>query len=269
LKKIMNGAFSTEEDSSEIDIVNPDLWELLQGHLGDYPWHTFRGSPVTLHSPFETLIFEWDALKKAAAQAPKDEQDKQAREDLGLLLDVISGGSSGDAKLDKYFKVRDVYVKQETVQFDDLWTIFPPGTLVYGKPFQNQDQLFIVQDNAGTWPEHDSRPQQLLPWKLICWTYDWTGEMFQRIAFTLVFEPYDGHKPIPALPYCPFELLQLHSKESKDIKESLAKRGRRFRELCNAKEGSRLFEYKGNSIFGKKGFSGLVQDEDVCWPPQI
>ncbi|KAK6506459.1 hypothetical protein TWF506_011367 [Arthrobotrys conoides] len=259
LKKKMQELFlSDEEDSSEIDIVNPDLWELLKKHLGHHPNHIFRGGPVTLHSPYDPFIFEWDALQNAAAQDPKDKQDEQARGDLKLLLDVISGGSSGDAKLDKYFKGRDVCVQQEKIQFDDLWTLFPPGALIYGKPFQDQDQLFIVQDNMGTWPDHDDRPQQFLPWRLKCWTYDWIGEIFQRTSFTLLFDPYDGYRPISALPYFPFEKHPHHDK----IKSELVDRGKDFRRLCTAKEGSRLFEYKGDAIFGKKGFSGLIQTDD-------
>ncbi|KAK6337267.1 hypothetical protein TWF730_002673 [Orbilia blumenaviensis] len=249
---------SEEEDSSEIDIVNPDLWGLLKEHLGYYPNHVFRGGPITLFSPYDAFIFNWDDLQNAAAQVPKDEKDKQAREDLKLLLDVISGGSSGDAKLDKYFKARDVCVEQQKVQFDDLWTLFPPGALIYGKPFQGQDQLFIVQDNMVPWPEHDDRPQQLLPWRLKCWTYDWTGEVFRRTSFMLLFEPYDGYRPISALPYFPFE----HHPDHDKVKSELVDRGKRFQKLCTAGEGSRLFEYKGDTIFGKKGFSGLIQSDD-------
>ncbi|KAJ4854215.1 uncharacterized protein T069G_11194 [Trichoderma breve] len=235
LKKTVHNKFSSQEDTSEIDIVNLKLWELLKEHLGSHPFHYFRGSPVTLFSPYEAIVYEWDILVNAAAQPPKDDEDKQARGDLRILLDVISGGSCGDAKLDKYFKVRDLSLKESTVQFDDLWTIFPPGMLVYGKPFQGQDQV------------------------LDCWTYDWTGLKFQRTAFTLLFEPFEGHKPIKALPYYPFKL---KVDEDKSIENVLIERGKRFRSLCTAKEGSQLFEYSGQTIFGKKGFSGLGDDDD-------
>ncbi|KAI0853358.1 P-loop containing nucleoside triphosphate hydrolase protein [Daldinia vernicosa] len=259
LRKTVHDKFSGEEDCSEIDIINLGLWELLKEHLGDYPYHLFRASPVTIYSPYEPFIFKWGELEKAAAQDPKNEQDKQAREDLQTLLSILSGGSSGDAKLDKYFKTREVCLRESTIQFDDLWTIFPPGTLVYGKPFQNQDQVFIVQDNRRTWPERGDRPQQLLPWQLVCWTYDWTGEKFQRTGFTLLFEQFDGHRPITALPYYPF---RLHA-DYDSVKSKLIERGKLFRKYCLTKEGSRLFEYEGETIFEKKGFTGLVQaDED-------
>lgn len=261
LKKTMHDKFSDEEDTSEIDIINLNLWELLREHLGSHPYHFFRGSPVTLFSPFEAIIHEWKTLEKAAAQSPKDDEDRQAREDLKTLLNIISCGSSGDAKLDKYFKVRDLSLEESTVQFDDLWTIFPPGTLVYGKSFQDQDQVYIVRDCRYAWSEHNDHPQRDLPWKLDCWTYDWNGEKFQRTAFTLLFDPYDGHKPIRALPYYPFHL---KADEDPSIKNALIERGKRFRSLCTAKEGSQLFEYSGQTIFGRRGFSGL--NDDVSCP---
>lgn len=256
LKKILRDKFVGEEESSEIDILNLKLWDLLKENLGAYPYHIFRGPPVTLYSPYEGVIFGWNALEKAASQEPKDDEDKQAREDLALLLKILSDGASGDSKLDKYFKARDASTKEESVHFDDLWTIFPPGKLVYGQPFQHQNQVFVVIDNQSPWPRRSDRGT---PWKLSCWSYDWTGEKFQRIMFTLVFDHYEGLRPITALPYYPFEL----HRDREEIEDELIERGRKFRNLCKAKEGSRLFEYKGDTIFGKKGFAGIVGNEDV------
>ncbi|KAK5988087.1 hypothetical protein PT974_12226 [Cladobotryum mycophilum] len=35
-----------------------------------------------------------------------------------------------------------------------------------------------------------------------------------------------------------------------------------FQKLCTVKDGSRLFDYEGDFIFGKKGFTGLAKDND-------
>ncbi|KAL0764334.1 hypothetical protein CaCOL14_013176 [Colletotrichum acutatum] len=199
LKKKMNDHFSREDDGSEIEIISEPLWSLLKEHLGDHPYHVFRGSSVPLYSPYEAIIFEWDKLQKAAVQEKGDEEERQARDDLKTLLDVISSGSS----------------------------------------------------------ERGDRPQQFLPWELDCWIYDWNGESFQRTAYTLLFEHFDGQKPLNSLPYRPFG----HDIDDESLKHKLVDRGKRFRTLCTAKKGNQLFEYSGDAIFGKKGFSGLVQDE--------
>ena len=141
LRKTVHDQFSDEENSSEIDIINLDLWNILKEHLGDYPYHIFRASPVTLVSPYEPIVFAWDVLTKAARQEAKDERDKQARHDLQNLLDILSGGASGDSKLDKYFKSGRTCINEGSIHFDELWTIFSPGTLVYGTPFQDEGQV--------------------------------------------------------------------------------------------------------------------------------
>lgn len=49
-------AYFRLEDSSEIEIISLGLWNLLKEHLGDYPYHIFRDSPVTLVSPYEAIV---------------------------------------------------------------------------------------------------------------------------------------------------------------------------------------------------------------------
>lgn len=252
-----------DDNEGEIDITSPKLWDLLKAHLGHYPYHTFRGPPVTLSSPYEALVHNWEKLEKATKEEPKDDDDKETRDDLALLLRTIAS-SSGDPKLDKYFKMRESIKEQKSVTFETLWTLFPPGALVYGKPFQGQDQVFIVQDNIRAWPHFQyGLPREQASWSLLCWTYDWNGNMFRRLALRLEFEQFDGHKPITSLPYYPFELNEQHEA----IKKNLVKQGNLYRRFCTAKQGSRMFEYRGDAIFVKKGFSGIQGDDDKVSSP--
>jgi len=248
------------DNDGEIDIEDPNLWELLKVLLGDHPYHTFRGPPVTLSSPYEAIVFNWDKLHEATRETPQNEPEKQARKDLQLLLDTLAKGS-GDAKLDKYFKTRDSYKNQKVVSFETLWTIFPPGTLVYGRPFQGHDQVFIVQDNTGTWP---APSRQTMRWSILCWTYDWDGKMFKRLSLKLTFESFEGQKPVTTLPYFPLD----HHEQASKIQHKLIDRGRIFREVCKTKQGSLMFGYHGEAIFDRRGFSGLqTDDENVSWLP--
>ncbi|CBX91215.1 hypothetical protein LEMA_P067230.1 [Plenodomus lingam JN3] len=256
LRKMIPERFSDHDPKSEIDIVNPHLWDLLKKHLGDYPYHMFRGGPLTIPSPFEAIVFAWDTLEKVVVEPTDDSFEKQAREDLGLLLGIISGGSSGDPKLDRYFKGRKVNTEERTVQYDNLWTIFPPGCLVYGKPFQNQDQLFVVRDNLRTWPFYEDTNI----WKLDAWTFDWTGDKFERTCLTLSIEQYEGQEKIITLPFYPFEFHPEYS--TGRIQNELLERGKKLRKLSEADQGARMFDYNGDCIFGQKGFSGLQNDDE-------
>ncbi|KAI0399292.1 hypothetical protein F4802DRAFT_590377 [Xylaria palmicola] len=258
LKKITSDSESGKESSSEIDIISLDLWNLLKVHLRWYPYHIFNEAPVTLFSPYEHIVFAWDHLVKAASDAGS-ETDKQAKEDLRLLLDIISGNASGDARLDKFFKMRETYKNQEeeTVQFEDLWTVFPPGALIYGKPFQNEDQIFLVKDNITTWPQWNTDGREFFPWKLEAWSYDWNDGSFGKTSYILKFEPFDGHRPLTALTYYPFEM----HKDYDMVRFKLIERGKLFQRYCTTRDESRMFEYSGNVISEKKGFSGLKIDE--------
>ncbi|CAI6341353.1 unnamed protein product [Periconia digitata] len=261
------GGGDREENSSEIEIISPGLWNLLKEKLGHYPYHIFQGSaPSTLQSPYEYFVYDFDELQETANKDSVDAKDREARQDLAKLLKIISNETSGDANLDKYFKARmnsakasrDNQPKPETVQFMNLWTIFPPGTLVYGKPFQNQDQVFLVRDIQLTWPIKHGREQTYSPWKLSAWSYDWKDGRFIRTEYTLQFEYFEGHSPVSSLPFAPFD--SVPNRDS--IKENLVLRGKRFRKICEAEEEGRLFEYRGQAIREQKGFSGMKNDEE-------
>ena len=250
-----NIEFNSQDNYGEIEIVSRDLWKLLKTLLSHYPYHIFQGDPVTLTSPYEAIILNWGKLETAATTTLADEKDNQTRLDLKLLLDTISGGS-GDPRLDKYLKGRDSNREQKVVSFESLWTIFPPGALVYGKPFQGQDQVFIVKDNLRAWPRDDYEPP---PWKLQCWIYDWDGKTFKRRSLYLDFESFENSKPIISLPFYPLE----YHPQPEQLKQTLINRGAKYKKLCNAKPGSRMFDYTGHVVFGKKGFSRMAGDDEV------
>ncbi|KAF5590034.1 AAA family ATPase [Fusarium pseudoanthophilum] len=267
LRKLVYDAKDPAQNHSEIIITDTDLWELLKKKLGHTPYHLFRGSPVTLFSPFQAIVFQFDELIKESQEAREGEADERTWKDLRLLLDTISSGSSGDERLDKYFKVRPSYRSREpeTIQFKDLWTIFPPGTLVYGEPFQNQPQVFIVMTNSRPWPwqrDDDSRNStRLAPWYLHAWSYDWRDGTFCRCLFLLKFHPFDGHLPLTTLPYYPFKL---HT-DYHNVRQDLIRRGKEFRKICEAKQSSRLYEYKGKAIFERAGLSSIRNDDETAF----
>lgn len=223
---------SRQDSTGELEILSHDLWQLLKKILSHYPGHTFLSDPVTINSPYEALVLNWDKLEKAAKGGVVDDKEHQARSDLKLLLATIST-SSGDAKLDKYFKMRQSSRELKSVTFESLWTLFAPGTLVYGKPFLGHDQLFIVQHGWRSWP----RPN-VTSWPLACWTYDWDGKVFKRMPLKLELECFEGHKPITSLAFYP---LDYHS-DRNSIMQNLMKRGDKYKRICNAKQGSRMFD---------------------------
>ncbi|KAF2232959.1 P-loop containing nucleoside triphosphate hydrolase protein [Viridothelium virens] len=234
------------DNVSEIEIKSDGLWKLLGQCLGSIPGHNFGGKPVTLESPYPQLIYEWDNLQTSAKEQAADDDEKQNRSDLQLLLDTIQKGG-GDPVLETFFKDRDACREQKTIVFDNLWTLFKPGILVYGRPFQDQHQLFLVH--------HVLRRKKIF--NVICYTYDWNGHQFKRMSVKLEIKSFDRQKPIESLPFYPFEY---HDDQDK-VLQKLKENGTRYHEVCTVKEGARMFNYKGSAIYLRKGFTGLAKDD--------
>lgn len=254
LRKIVD--LSGPGQRGELEILSPDLWSMLQELLSQYPYHLFSNKSATIESPYEPFILNWDSLEEAAKGSSEGGNDTQTRADLKELLTTLSNGS-GDAKLDKYFKARKSHIEQKSVTFETLWTLFTPGALVYGRPFLEQDQLFIVQDNWKPWPDPSAKT-----WYLQCWTYDWDGQRFRRIPLRVEIQSFEGQVPITSLPFYP---LDYHVERERLIRK-LRDRGATYKRVCTTKEGSRMFEYKGDVVVSKKGITGLKADNDEVNP---
>ncbi|KAF7936395.1 uncharacterized protein EAE98_002614 [Botrytis deweyae] len=253
LRKIIADPDQNEGNYSQVEMISDGLWNLLKQILNHWLDHIFDGSPVLLYSPYEPLVLYWDDLNNAAEKEVEDAVEKQARADLKLLLETIGSGS-GDAKLDKYLKSRKSNMDQRTVTYETLWTIFAPGTLVYGRFFQGEDQVFLVYESEWLW-SLNPRPRY---WELTVWSYDWNGRIFKRSPAIIKIEAFEGQKAISSLSVFP---LKFHD-DVESVKRRLIERGRKFRGYCMSNNADRMFDYGGPAIFEQRGFSNAQDDDD-------
>ena len=241
----------------DIEILNPDLRILLRDTLQHSPFHTFNSDWVIIVAPYEEIIHNWDLLERESKKVSSTDQESIARSDLILLLDTIQT-SSGDEKLDAFLKIRSSHQARNIIEFQNLWTIFPPGTIVYGRPFLEEDELFIVQYNLGTWPQDAAKGTS--PWKMRCWTYDWDGETFNRKSLDLGINKFDGPKPISSLTYRPFT--PTYTPKYHELAERLLKRGEHFRTYCLKKPEAQMCDYSGDAIIFKKGLGSKLREDN-------
>jgi hypothetical protein len=263
----------TDRNFGELEIRSPGLRKLLRSLLPHHPGHEFIGNTLVLQSPYAPLIFNWDLLWEAANLSEgvtQFEEEREARSDLKQLLQTIKQGS-GDDRLDSYLKIRDDLVKQDIITFEALWTIFPPGTTVYGRPFSKKDdeeldQIFVTLPSM-YWPWRDEEPHSRSKppsWPLTCFMYDHDGINFARRTVQLRIEPFEGPKPIISLSCFPLDAMKEDEREN--IQNRLLNRGRKFRQICQGNKNGRMFQYDGDAIFEQSGFRNLQfgNDSEVC-----
>ncbi|KAF5591277.1 AAA family [Fusarium pseudocircinatum] len=87
------------------------------------------------------------------------------------------------------------------------------------------------------------------------------------LVLTLVnpVDDFKGHLPLTSLPFYPS---QLHP-DFDNLQKELIKRGKEFREICEADQSSRLYDYKGKTIFERKGLSDRVNDDGRVFDREI
>jgi hypothetical protein len=284
---------------SEVRIEREELRALLLVELAHDPdFHWNIDDTITLTSPFEPLIHNWalltelassnedsdvlkslksriakigprteliaqDSFSSALVVLAKNDNLAKARADLATLLAQIPH----TPELNGYFAGLEMQEKNRSVQFEFLWTIFPPGELVYASVFMKKPQVFIVKEDGGdTTEQSDSGRNEKRVWHLICWSYDWSGRTFNRVPVRFRFEEFQGLRAINTLPCYP---LKFHEDEktssgNKDsLRKMLVRRGKRFRELCTKAPGKQMFEYVGDAISHGSGFQRLRGQSDV------
>ncbi|KAF2086542.1 P-loop containing nucleoside triphosphate hydrolase protein, partial [Saccharata proteae CBS 121410] len=242
---------------SETKIESPPLQDLL-GKIMES--RTGEKSVTEMYSPFRDLIHEWSEAEKATeSQEDDSEDDKLAREDLKELLKIISE-SSGIEKLTRYFKEREQLRKDKKIRHETLWTLFPAGAFIVARPFLGVEQVLFVQStdvlSMNTLDDNEEDPFQV-----VCYMYDWDGEHFNRVPVTLEIDYFKDKKSIIELPFFPLEFYETEGCTSEEavqsLKDRLVERGRKYRELCVAPRGMKMFRYEGPACYQRN--SGIFR----------
>ena len=283
-------------DYSVITIEDDGLRALLLHVLAHHPWFS-HPSTVIFVSVYEPLVHNWSSLNAFANndlsnRAVSDLHGElkggsvssagtsgsllapltgagnleKATADLNLLLDEVRKTPG----LESYFSgTREMLEKSNTISFEYLWTIFPPGELVFSSAFMERPQAFIVKYCISDYMRNSSSSKA---WILECWTYDWNGATFCRAPVEFSFEHFKGTKSITSLSCYP---MKFHRPSSDDLqstggldsgeamKQRLIRRGGRYRELCLQRKGRQMFDYEGDLLARGTGVRKIVTRHQV------
>lgn len=247
-RKIISGPDSS---ASEFDIIFPPLQKLL----GSITYKYGGEQEVTKYiSPYYSLVYAWETAQREATLVKEDEPEdnRKARKDLKEMLRIIST-SSGDARLDRYFKNRETFLSEGTITHDALWTLFPEGTLIVGRPCHDEPQVFIV-DTSDPFVTDEG------DFEVTCFGFDWNGSEFNRLPLTMVIKGTGERqkKSITSLPFYPLEYYQegklTRAESIEKLKRHLIERGRKYIGFCLAKTGQQMFNYfHGEAYFHTAG----------------
>ncbi|PYI10656.1 P-loop containing nucleoside triphosphate hydrolase protein [Aspergillus sclerotiicarbonarius CBS 121057] len=215
---------------------------------------TCRPSSVTSYNSFsdkfDILVWDWEKLEEAASAGDAESPNVDAA-DLQLLLERVRSTS----ELESYFQKRDQWAKNAEIPFEYLWTLFPPGEMVYSHVVFDCPQVFIAREY--TYEDYRARNgTDKSYFSLTCWSYDWNGETFNRVSATLNIDKYTGAKAINTLKLYPLKnYVDRNGNPSVDeLRDSLRKRGEKFRDFCVARKGSQLFYCDGPIISKETGY---------------
>lgn len=262
-----------------LKFLDPRLNALTIFILAYHPWmrHIKHDSDLCFASPFEELVHSWDQIQDVISddterQINKDLRDKirevsvrpqrqtcDAYRGLTLLdnesdlqtairdLKVVTSLVERTPELQTFFKSgRDTARNKYQIAWDLLWTVFPPGELVFAQTYMEHPQIFIVHV-ADSADKLESRKRNV--WRLDCWAYDWNGTNFRRVWAEFEFPKFKDEDQITNLPCYP---LKYHPKAD-EIREDLRKRGEKFCNFSSLK-GSRVFSYTGSALSRGEGF---------------
>lgn len=271
-KRQRDGEQVLKASGSEVEIHSRPLQAMLEKITRRYQE---QGLVKVMHSPFRNFLYSWDAATEEAERTDFDsgsnqDEIKQARADLKELMKMIST-SSGDEALDEYFKIRDTLRADNTITFDALWTLFPPGSLVVSTPFLEMPQVFFVQRSFVERRFQYYSETVTVTFYLIVYGYDWDGTCFNRVAFNFKIPEFPDRKEIFDLPIYPMAQHQSRDEGDKGadavekLKTTLVARGKKYRDYCIAERGKQTFQYKGQACYkaGSDLFGGSDEgDED-------
>lgn len=261
---------------SIITIEDDGLKALLYYSLSHHPLCS-HWEQMSFASKFEPLIHNWSRLNDLVENGISDAtvaefsaatssrviplKDANIRNQAIAYLKELLQLVKETPGLETYFNgARETQDKADSITFEYLWTMFPPGEIVISRPFMGRPQAFIVKESLDNFRTPRRSDERL--WDLECWCYDWNGTEFDRVPVVFTFEEYKGPKSISTLSCFPIKYHKGASDNDSHLgkvdtpqalEDALIKRGKRFRDLCLKKEGSQLFEYNGFALTRGEG----------------
>lgn len=199
-------------------IIRTTIQPILEHENCEKMWTT---SPVVISTKNVSIMHGWDKLwdfahSEGDETSSFDDEHRQAKAELQCFLMHIQRYES------QLFQSRDEARKEQSVSFDTMWTLFPPGSEVVSFPLNGLPQIFTVRSH---------RPSGEF-FVVSCLGYDWDGEDLVRYCYNFSIQRFTGKRKVQELPCYPVSFYNADGEDEIALRHKLAKRGRKFREFC-------------------------------------
>ena len=210
-----------------LQVNSEALKDLLHEIIGYYPGQSFSTTDVNVDFPAHALYHYRPEL---TAALEREDLTADERAHLRILLDFISDHFADE------IKDGDNLREQGLVSYKHLWTIFKPGSLIFGS-MNGQQRVFRL---SSYYYSGGNCPCLMLSGE--CVNFD--GDNFGTQGCNLRVFSFEGAQPIAGLSAFP---LSMHP-EKELITTAITERGRRWEALA----GQNFMQYKGVA-FDKNG----------------
>ena len=226
-KKSYDGRKKLEIHS--IVIQSKKLKKVLGTVLRNYPGVTTSLDRLEFSPPFQPFVHRWEAFVKAR----DTEKNAETKAHIDLLYSIL------EPELRDAIRTKEDHVTHGVITFDNIWTIFEPGCIVYSK---DEGHIRGYRLQTGNFQTTASGTRY---YSLSCNYIDYDGEKFGYASERLTVPSFNGTARITALPVYPFDFHHI----AEALKGDLIKRGK-------------LFEsYQG---FHFKSYEGIALGQG-CW----
>lgn len=208
------------------------LRQLLKDIIGDYFANPIGLDDCEISSPYESLFHYRKQLKSEGLQRFEQSGDADSLKQLNLLLEWI------DTHFELAIVAHDRLVAStdsKALAYDKIWTMFRPGTIVYGK-FNNEPRAFRVSSYCYDGIVEDD-PGFIISARHV----DYDGQEFGEREVHHIIPKFTGIRPVTSHDVVPLEYVD----DADELRERLVARGRRFEELA---AGQNFVQYDGIAV---------------------
>lgn len=219
-------------EETRLYVNHPPLRQFLFDVIGDYPDDPIDVNDVRIQDPYWSLFYYRKELETKGFD--RFQGDKESTAQLRLLIGWIKTHFEQD--IAAYEKC--VIGGLRAISYDQLWTLFPPGKILYAK-VQGQHRGFRVNS---CWYETD--PDQF---SLRTDFIDFDGERLGTRREQMLIDKYSGTRQLRELAAMPLDLVEKKGdgdSANDSIRAAMIARGRKFEEYV----GQYFGQYDGVAL---------------------